>query len=221
MITIAGRKIRAAARRAPVDDDALGDTGGFVERFGDRLAFDQILEPDSAFDFGQHRTGVGIPLRDALAALDHVAFVDVHARAVLNAVGRTLGAVGIDDRNHHVADHRDQMTFAVSCDRLVPDRDLAVEVRLDERLLVDLRRAADVERAHRQLRAGLADRLRGDDADRLAVIDRRTAGQIAAVALAADAVDQFAGQRRADLHFLDAGLLDADRHGFLPSGCRA
>src|SRR6266853_1033162 len=72
--------------------------------------------------------------------------VDVHARAVLNAVGRTLGAVGIDDRNHHVADHRDEVAFAVPGDGLVLDRDLALEVRLHERLLVDLRRAADVER---------------------------------------------------------------------------
>src|SRR4029078_12167197 len=64
------------------------------------------------------------------------------------------------------------------------------------------------ERAHRQLRAGFADRLRRDDADRLTMVDRRDAGQIAAVALAADAVDEFAGQGRTDLHFLDAGLLD-------------
>src|SRR6266700_238405 len=193
---------------APVDDDALGDTGGFIERFRDRLAFDQVLEPDRALDFGENGTGVRIPFRDALAALEHVAFVDVHARAVLNAVGRTLGAVGVGDRNDHVADHRDQMTFAVLGDGLVLDRHLAVEVRFDERLLVDLRRAADVERAHRQLRAGFADRLCRDDADRLTMVDRRAAGQIAAVALAADAVDEFAGQGRADLHFLDAGLLD-------------
>ena len=64
-----------------------------------------------------------------------------------------------------------------------------------------------MERAHRQLGAGFADRLRRDDADRFAVVDRRAAGEIAAVALAADAVDEFAGQGRADLHFLDAGLL--------------
>jgi len=89
-----------------------------------------------------------------MAALDHIAFIDVHARAVLNAVGRTLGAVGIADRHHHVADHRDQNAFAILGDGLVPDRDLAVEVRFDERLLVDLRRAADVERTHRQLGAG-------------------------------------------------------------------
>src|SRR6201990_2602088 len=100
------------------------------------------------------------------------------------------------------------MTFAVLGDGLVLDGHLAVEVRLDERLLVDLRRAADVERAHRQLRAGLADRLRRDDADGLTVVDRGAAGQVAAVALAADAVDEFAGQRRADLYFLDAGLVE-------------
>ena len=100
------------------------------------------------------------------------------------------------------------MAFAVLGDGLVADDHLAVEVRLDERLLVDLRRATDVERAHRQLRAGLTDRLGGNDADRFTVVDRGATGQIAAVALAADAVDQLAGQGRTDLHFLDAGLLD-------------
>src|SRR5216684_3098086 len=201
-------QIGPAPRRAPVDDDALGDTGGFVERLRDRLPLDQVLEPDGAFDLGQNRPGVGIPFGDALAALDHIAFVDPHPRAVLNAMGRPLGAVGIGHRDHHVTHHGNQMAFAVLGDRLVLDRHLAVEVRLDERLLVDLRRAADVEGPHRQLGAGFADRLRGDDADRFAVVDRRAAREIAAVALAADAVDEFAGQRRADLHFLDAGLLN-------------
>jgi hypothetical protein len=56
--------------------------------------------------------------------------------------------------------------------------------RFEVRLLVDLRRAADVEGAHGELRARLADRLRGDDADRFADVDRRAAGQVAAVALA-------------------------------------
>src|SRR5215218_4197695 len=125
-------QIRPAPRRAPVDDDALGDTGGFVERFRDRLALDQIFEPDAAFDFGEHRTAVRIPFRDALATLDRIALVDVHARAVLNAVGRTLGSVGIGDRNDHVADHRDHEAFAVPGDGLVPDGHLSVEIRLDE-----------------------------------------------------------------------------------------
>ncbi len=53
--------------------------------------------------------------------------------------------------------------------------------------LVDLRRAADVEGTHRQLRARLTDRLRRDHADRFADVHRRTAGEVAPVALAADA----------------------------------
>src|SRR5690606_31559690 len=155
----------------------------------DRLTFDEVLESDSALDLGQDRPGVRIPLGDALAAGDLVAFVNARARAVLDAMGRTLGAVGIDHRDHHVADHRDIGAFAVGGDRLVLDGDRAFEVRLDERLLVDLRRATDVERAHRELRTGLTDRLRGDDADSFTVVDRRAAGKIAPVALAADAVD--------------------------------
>ena len=52
---------------------------------------------------------------------------------------------------------------------------------------------------------GLADRLRGDDAHRLADIDRRAAGEIAPVALAADAGDGLAGEHRADAQLLHAG----------------
>src|ERR671920_245054 len=60
-------------------------------------------------------------------------------------------------------------------------------------------RAADVERAHGQLRARLADRLGGDDADRLADVDQAAAAEVAAVALRADAEARGAGQRRAHL----------------------
>ena len=44
------------------------------------------------------------------------------------------------------------------------------------------RDTAGVERAHGQLRAGLADGLRGDDADGLADVDQLAAGQRTAVA---------------------------------------
>ena len=68
----------------------------------------------------------------------------------------------------------------------VADADDAFGARL-ERALLDLaarRRATDVERAHRELRARLADRLAGDDADRLADVDLVAAREVAAVALA-------------------------------------
>jgi hypothetical protein len=60
--------------------------------------------------------------------------------------------------------------------------------RFERRLLGHARRgAADMERPHRQLRARLADGLRGDDADRLAELDHLAGGKVAAVALGADA----------------------------------
>ena len=88
--------------------------------------------------------------------------------------------------------------------------------RFERRLLGDARRrAADVERPHRQLRAGLADRLRRDDADRLAELDHLAGGEVAAVALRAHAAPRRAGEHRPDLHLLDAGVLNRRRRLFV------
>ena len=70
------------------------------------------------------------------------------------------------------------------------------------------RRAADVERPHGELRAGLANRLRRDDADRLAELHHLAGREVAAVALRADAAARRARQHRPDLHLLDAGVLN-------------
>ena len=51
-------------------------------------------------------------------------------------------------------------------------------------LKVRLADAADVERTHGELRAGFADGLRGDDADRFAELDDLAGREVAAVALA-------------------------------------
>src|SRR5262249_15673843 len=83
-----------------------------------------------------------------------------------------------------------------------------LEARFEERLVDHLRGAADVEGPHGELGARLADRLRRDDADRLAEIDRRTPGSVPSVPLGADAVRGPAGQDRADTDRLDAALLD-------------
>ena len=77
------------------------------------------------------------------------------------------------------------------------------------RLLGHARRGtADVEGTHGELRARLADRLGGDDADRFADLDHLAAGQVAAVAAAADAAAGLAGEPRTNLDLLDAGFLN-------------
>ena len=75
------------------------------------------------------------------------------------------------------------------------------------------RRATDVERTHGELRAGFADRLGGDDADRFAAFHQPAGGQVAAVAELANAAPRFAGQHRADLDALDTGRLNLRRPG--------
>ncbi len=184
------RRLQVVAARAgpPVDDDALGDARRLVGRFRNRETIHEILERHHTVHFRDDRTGVGIPLGEALTALHLVALVDQQPRAERNAVGRALRAVAIDDHDLHVARHRDLPSLGIGHDVAVADLDRAVEARLQRRLVDDLRRAADVEGAHGELRARLADRLRRDDADRLTEVDRRAAGKIAPVALGADAI---------------------------------
>ena len=121
-----------------------------------------------------------------------------------------LDPLGVDDGDLHVAAHGHELALRVAHHVAVDDLHLAFVAGFDLRLRGHLRRAADVERAHGELGARLADRLRRDHADRLADIDRRAAREIAPVALAADAIEQFAAQHgpHADLlHMRGVDLL--------------
>src|SRR5437867_3045984 len=90
--------------------------------------------------------------------------------------------------------------------------DHAFDFGLPHRLLGDAcRRAADVEGPQGQLRARLADRLRGQNPDRFAEVHHVHRGEVAAVAHPAYATLRLARQDRADLHRLDARILDGLR----------
>ena len=87
-------------------------------------------------------------------------------------MGGPLIAALIDDCHLHVAAHGHELALAVAHHVAVDDLGLAVMAGFDLRLRGHLRRAADMEGAHGELCARLADRLRRNDADRFADIDR-------------------------------------------------
>ena len=92
----------------------------------------------------------------------------------------------VEQDEFEIAAHHHRHARRVHHDVAVFDFDHRLGRGFDRGLLgTALRRPADMEGAHRQLGPGLTDRLRGDDADRLANIDYRPAREIAAVAFAA------------------------------------
>src|SRR5215472_17929143 len=106
---------------------------------------------------------------------------------------RLLACLG-EQHDLAVPPHDNRHPSRVYDDIAVLDLDGGVEGGLDRGLLgAPLGCAADMEGAHRQLGAGLSDRLSRNDADRLAHIDDRTAREITTIALAAHADARLAG----------------------------
>ena len=212
-ILVAERDARAqlgAARLLlPVDHHHVRDAGGVVEQLSVRHPFDHVDIVGDALALGNDRYGVRVPLGNADPRFHLGAVVGEQASAVGHLVPRALAIVLIVQHDLAVAAHHHRPALAVDHHGAVADRYGGVERRFDVRLLgATLRGAADVEGAHGQLRAGLADRLGGDDADRLADVHRRAARKVAAVALAAHAALGFAGQHRADRDRVDRGRFD-------------
>ena len=95
--------------------------------------------------------------------------------------------------------------LAVDDDIGVAQPDYAIDRSLDRGLFVDRGGAANVEGAHGQLGARLANRLGGDHTNRLTQVHRCAAGQVAPITFGAGATLGFAGQHRANLDLRDAG----------------
>ena len=77
-----------------------------------------------------------------------------------------------------------------------------------------------MERAHRQLRARLTNRLCRDNADSLTDVDSVTAREVATVALRTHAVADFAGNRRTHLDVVDRQILETLYRGFVEQRLR-
>ena len=190
----------------------LRAAGDFVHLLLHGDALGQILEVNHAADFGQNRERVRIPFEQHGVGLDARAVLEQDLGAIDHLVAFFFAALVVENGDDAVAVHRDQFAFGVLDGLNAEELHEAVGLGV---LLGLLRRAGgrstDVEGTHGELRARLADGLRGDDADRFAALDQAAGGEVASVAELADAALGFAGQHGADLDALDTGGLNGRR----------
>src|SRR5690606_12780060 len=168
---------------------------------------------------GDDRVGVRIPVRDHRAGLDPRAVDDREHGAVRHLVALAVAALVVLDDQLARARDRDVVAARVLDQLDVPQAYHAGSLDLYARDGGDARGgAADVERAHGELGARLADRLRGDHAHGLAQVHQVPAPEVAPVALAAHAVAGFARHRRAHQHLVDVALLEHAHQALVDDG---
>src|ERR1700735_1144725 len=193
-------------------EEGLRQSSDFVHLFFNRDAGLQVLELDRAARFRKNREGVRIPLDHGLAERYRLAVFDFEARAVHDVVPFLFAVLFVHNRDQAGAVHGYDRLVAALNHVQVDELHEAVVARFDFRLFGDAsRRAADVERAHRQLRAGFADGLRRDHSHSFAHLHESAGGQVSAVAPSANTAAGFAGQHRANFHPLDARRLNSVR----------
>ena len=211
---------RAAPLR--IDHDQRRETRDLVQLLGDRDAFLDVLEARLAGELRDDRSRQRVPVGQHGAGLELLVGLDAEQSAVRHLVALALAAMRVGDDDLAGAGNHDQLALAVGhvAHRRV-EADGAVRLRIDARgHRRTRRRTTDVERAHRELRARLADRLRRDHADRLADVDQPATTEVAAVALGADAEARAARQRSPHLDFVDGSRLEDVEDVFVEHAAR-
>src|SRR6185369_1904268 len=166
-----------------------GQARHVVHLRGDGEAVHEVVELDHARHFGHDRVSVRIPRCRDLPAHYAVAFLHADHGAVRNLVALALATELVHHTDFARTGHGHEVTLLVLDSLDVMEADRALVAHFDARSgSRSRRRATDVERAHRELRARLADRLCGDDADSLADADRTTAAEVTAIARRAHTV---------------------------------
>src|SRR5699024_5769439 len=203
----------ADAARFGIGHHQCGYPGNVVNITFDGHPFDEFLEFDPTGHFRDDRMGIGIPVGQPLTDLDGTAFADMQVGTIGHLVAFGLAVIVVHDTNFTRARHRHQMAFLGVLDGLD-----VVQLGHTGVLGFDAvgrnrarSRTTDVERAHGQLRTGLADGLRGYHTNRFTDGDALAAGQIATITLGADTERCFTGDRAAHQHLVhgvDLQLVD-------------
>src|SRR6185436_835622 len=152
-----------------LDDDLAREAGDLVELLAHGDAFHDVLVLRLAGELREDRVGERIPLDQHGPGLDLLVVLDLDLGAVHDRVALALAAALVGHGDLAVAVGGDQVAVTVDDGPEVVELHHARALGLVLGGLHDAARgAADVERPHGELGARLADRLRGDDADRLA-----------------------------------------------------
>src|SRR6266536_620640 len=190
---LAGEQARVAAlqhghalQHLPDDQLDVLVVDGHTLRGVDLLdLLDQVALRGPDAEHPQHLLGVGHTVDDGLADVDLLAVLDPQARAARHDRLPLLALVRGDRHLDALVDLLDGDPAGELRDRRHALWRAGLEQLLDTRQTVGDVLAGDatgVEGPHGELRARLADRLGGDDADRLADVDQPVGGQAAAVA---------------------------------------
>ncbi len=198
MFFIAGRQSNHVLRKA----------GHFVHLLFNRQARPQVIKLHRTGGFGQDREGERVPFSKNLPVGNVFPVLTAEARAVNHVVALLLAVLFIDDSDQSSAVHGDGGA-ATTLDVLeVHELYDAVVARFERGAFGNAGgRSADMERAHGELRAGFANRLRGNDADGLAQFDHAPGGEVAPVAQRANAAAGFAGEHGTNAHAFDTRAL--------------
>src|SRR5208337_1277797 len=201
----AGPELRVPA----LDDEAGGLAGHRVHPFLNGAVVHDVPELDAAAHFGEHGIGEGVPLRQPLAGLHRLPLLHLDVGPVGQGVAFPFDAFFADQDQFRLAAQVHQLALTVDYHLGIVETDPALPPGHVQALFGPPRGgAADVKGAHGELGAGLADGLGRQNTDGLADGHRSAVAQIPTVALGAHSPASLAGQHRADLHLLQAGLLD-------------
>src|SRR5467141_3791107 len=192
-----------------LDDDLAREAGDLVELLAHGHAFHDVLVLHLARELGEDGIGERIPLDQHRALLDLLLRLDLQLGAVHDRVALALPPALVGHADLAVAVGGHEVAVAVHDRPEIVELHHAGALRLVLGRLDDAAgRAADVERPHGELRAGLADGLRGDDAHRLAQLGQAAGAEVTAIAEHADTALGVAGEAGTDPHALEARVLD-------------
>src|SRR5690554_32319 len=185
-------------------------TGDLVELTGNGHAFLDVLEAYAAVVFRHDRAGQGIPRCQALTSLDDVAIAHRNGGTVRYLVALTLATVVVENDDLARTGNGHTLTLGVGDIAQADGKAHRTgRLRFDRACRGGTRgRTTNVERTHRQLRARFADRLGGDHTHGFTAVDHGAAAEVAAIAVCAQTMAGFAGQRCANLDFVDAQRID-------------